>query len=96
MKLDSLYSAVRRVPVQGKVRNKTARLRLRGRQQIAKKVGEEAVEVVIAALSRKRPETISESVDLLYHLVVLWADMKIDPAEIWEELEHRIETKAIL
>ena len=96
MKLDSLYSAVRRVPVQSKIRNKTARLRLRGRRQIAKKVGEEAVEVVIAALANHRPETIRESVDLLYHLVVLWADMKIDPTEIWEELEHRIETKAII
>ena len=59
-----------------------------GRPEIAKKVGEEAVETVVAALSA--PEFIaSESADLLYHLLVLWSAAGITPAEVWLELDKR-------
>jgi phosphoribosyl-ATP pyrophosphohydrolase len=67
----------------------TARLFGRGRAKIAQKVGEEAVETVIAALTETPERVISESADLLYHLLVLWADCGITPAEIWLELDSR-------
>jgi phosphoribosyl-ATP pyrophosphohydrolase len=67
----------------------TAKLFQKGTKKIAQKVGEEAVELVIEAVKRKRERTISESADLVYHLLVLWADARIDPAEIWEELARR-------
>ena len=67
----------------------TARLFQKGTRKIAQKVGEEAVEAVIEAVRGKRERLIEESADLMYHLLVLWADARITPAEIWEELARR-------
>jgi phosphoribosyl-ATP pyrophosphohydrolase len=67
----------------------TAKLFAEGTPKIAQKLGEEAVELVIEAV-RKRPERlVAESADLLYHLLVLWADAGVEPARIWAELERR-------
>ncbi|MEK9752344.1 MAG: phosphoribosyl-ATP diphosphatase [Rhodospirillaceae bacterium] len=73
----------------------TARLYGRGRAQIAKKVGEEAVEVAIAALVQDRKALVSESCDLLFHLLVLWADVGVKPEQAWRELERRFGTSGI-
>ena len=61
----------------------TARLFSRGRQQIAKKLGEEAVETVIAAVENDRDHLIAESADLLFHLLVLLKarGVKLDEVE---------------
>jgi phosphoribosyl-ATP pyrophosphohydrolase len=66
-----------------------AKLTARGRGKIAQKVGEEAVEVVIEAVRDNRKRLIEESADLMYHLLVLWADMKVVPGEVWTELARR-------
>ena len=58
-------------------------------KSIPQKVGEEAVEVVIEAIRNKRERLIDESADLMYHLLVLWADARIDPKEVWDELCRR-------
>ena len=67
----------------------TARLFKRGTNKIAQKLGEEAVETVIEAVRGKRDKLVLESADLMYHLLVLWADARINPAEVWEELSSR-------
>ena len=67
----------------------TAKLLARGTAKIAQKVGEEAVETVIEALRGDRGRLVAESADLVYHLLVLWADAGLRPAEIWAELERR-------
>ncbi len=67
----------------------TAKLFSRGTPKIAQKLGEEAVELVIEALRADRPRIVAESADLLYHLLVLWADAGVPPAEIWAELARR-------
>ena len=64
----------------------TTHLFSKGQSKIRKKVGEEAVEVV---LSESPQETISESADLLYHLFVMLIDLGISPQSIIEELMHR-------
>jgi len=61
----------------------------KGRKKIAQKVGEEAVELVIAATHNDREEAISESADLLFHMMVLWSDMGIKPEDIYDELLRR-------
>ena len=60
-----------------------------GTSRIAQKVGEEAIETVLAALSNDKNELISESADLLYHLMVLWAEQDITPDDVFEELASR-------
>ena len=68
----------------------TAKLFKKGRGKICKKFGEEAVEVIIAALNEKKSNVICESADVLYHLLVLWAEAGITPDEIWAELQMRV------
>ena len=67
----------------------TAKLFSRGRTAIAQKVGEEAVEVNIAALAQGPDALAAESADLIYHLMVLWADSGITPEQVWDELIKR-------
>ena len=67
----------------------TARLLAGGVDKAAQKLGEEAVETVIAALARDRAALAAESADLLYHLLVLWAARGLDPAEVWAALAAR-------
>ncbi len=66
-----------------------ASLFAKGNLKIAQKVGEEATETVLAAAGGNKQEIISESADLLFHLLVLWAEHNITPAEIAAELEKR-------
>ena len=67
----------------------TARLFSRGRAQIAKKLGEEAVEALIEGIKGDRPKLVAESVDLLYHLLTLWAATNVKPRAVWTELARR-------
>ena len=67
----------------------TAKLLKKGPDKIAKKLGEEAVETVIAAVRGVRAEVVGESADLLFHLLLLWADAGVTPAEVFAELERR-------
>ena len=61
----------------------------KGRKKITQKVGEEAVELCIAAAQNNRVESISESADLLFHMMVLWSDMDIKANDIYDELLRR-------
>lgn len=73
----------------------SARLMARGRNKIAQKFGEEAVECVIEAINGDKDALISESADVLYHLIVMWVDAGILPADVWSELERREGTSGI-
>ena len=73
----------------------TAKLLKKGPPRIAKKLGEEAVETAIAAVQGKKEETIAESADMLFHLLVLWQSMGITPAEVMNELQRREGTSGI-
>ena len=67
----------------------TARLYAKGMHKIAQKVGEEAVETVVAAVAESNERLARESADLLYHLLILWSVKGIAPAEVWTELDRR-------
>lgn len=67
----------------------TAKLFAGGLDRICKKVGEEATEVVIAAKNHSREELAYESADLVYHLLVLWAEAGLTPEDVAEELARR-------
>jgi phosphoribosyl-ATP pyrophosphohydrolase len=67
----------------------TAKLFAKGRQKIARKVGEEAIEVVVAAMTETPERLADESADVLYHLLVLWAEAGVQPGEVWAKLAAR-------
>jgi phosphoribosyl-ATP pyrophosphohydrolase len=84
-----LYDAVIAVRGSDPAKSRTARLLRSGRAKIAKKLGEEAVEVVIDAMNDQTDAVVRESADLLYNLVVLWAHAGIHPDDVWEEMRRR-------
>lgn len=67
----------------------TSQLFAAGREKIAQKVGEEAVEVLIAALRENRDEQLDELADLFYHTLVLMADMDISLDDVKRRLRER-------
>jgi phosphoribosyl-ATP pyrophosphohydrolase len=69
--------------------SRTAKLLQAGRAKMAKKLAEEAVEVVIDAMNGQRDAVIRESADLIYNLVVLWVSSGILPQDVWDEMERR-------
>lgn len=69
--------------------SRTARLLRAGRSKMAKKLAEEAIEVVIDAMNGDRYAVIKESADLIYNLVVLWIAAGIRPEDVWKEMDRR-------
>jgi phosphoribosyl-ATP pyrophosphohydrolase len=69
--------------------SRTARLLRSGRSKMAKKLAEEAVEVVIDSMHGDREAVVKESADLIYHLVVLWIASGLRPEDVWKEMERR-------
>ncbi len=69
--------------------SRTARLLRSGRSKMAKKLAEEAVEVVIDAMHGDRDAVVKESADLIYNLVVLWVATGIRPDDVWKEMDRR-------
>ncbi|MCS7111127.1 MAG: phosphoribosyl-ATP diphosphatase [Ignisphaera sp.] len=67
----------------------TVQLVEKGKEYIARKVGEEAIEVVIASLAESRERIIDEIADLMYHLMVLMAVSDISLDDVCRELERR-------
>jgi phosphoribosyl-ATP pyrophosphohydrolase len=72
-----------------------ARLHERGLPTIARKLGEEAVETVIAALSGSREELVGEAADVLFHLLVLLGEKDVPLADVLTELDRREGTSGI-
>jgi phosphoribosyl-ATP pyrophosphohydrolase len=87
--LDRLYFLINTRKDHDPESSYTARLFTRGRAQIAKKLGEEAVEAVIQGTRGDGPQLVGESADLLYHLLTLWSAMKVKPKTVWAELARR-------
>jgi phosphoribosyl-ATP pyrophosphohydrolase len=87
--LDRLYAVIDSRKGADPDTSYTARLFSRGRQQIAKKLGEEAVEALIEGIRGDKPKLVGESADMLYHLLTLWAATGVKPPAVWAELARR-------
>ena len=81
--LERLYQAVIAAKDLDPAVSRTARLFQRGPAKMAKKLAEEAIEVVIDAVSGDADAVVKESADLLYNLTVLWASAGVRPADVW-------------
>jgi phosphoribosyl-ATP pyrophosphohydrolase len=87
--LERLYLAVLAAKDLDPATSRTARLFQRGPAKMAKKLAEEAIEVVIDAVNGNSDAVVRESADLLYNLTVLWASAGIRPEDVWREMERR-------
>lgn len=88
-RVQRLYEAGLALKDKDPSKSRTSRLFAAGRRRLAKKLGEEAMEVVIEAIKGDRQKVVGESADLLYHLVMIWVDLGIPPNEIWKEMDRR-------
>ena len=93
--LDRLYAAILARRGGDPAVSYTAKLLGRGTAKIAQKLGEEAVEAVIEGVRDNPSALVGESADLLYHLLVLWADAGISPVDVAAELTRREGTSGI-
>ena len=84
-----LYLAVLAAKDLDPATSRTARLFQRGPAKMAKKLAEEAIEVVIDAVNGNSAAVVRESADLLYNLTVLWASAGVRPEDVWREMERR-------
>ena len=87
--IERLYQAVIAARDLDPADSRTARVFQRGPAKMAKKLAEEAIEVVIDAVSGKTDAVIRESADLLYNLTVLWASAGVKPEDVWAEMARR-------
>ena len=87
--VDRLYAGVIAAKHADPSRSRTARLLRSGRAKMAKKLGEEAFEVVIGAMHANSEAVVRESADLLYNLVVLWVSAGVAPIDVWKEMNRR-------
>jgi len=87
--LTDLYTTILDRKANPKLGSYTTSLFAAGTDEIVKKVGEEAIEVILAATTQSDQRVIEESADLLYHLWVLLALCGVTPAQVEAELEAR-------
>ena len=93
--LQELYSVIESRKGADPESSYTAQLLGKGREKIARKFAEEAIEVVLAGVHESPDRLASESADVLYHLMVLWVAAGVVPADVWEALEKRRGTSGI-
>jgi phosphoribosyl-ATP pyrophosphohydrolase len=93
--LERLYATIASRKTADPGSSYTAKLLHQGRSVIAKKMGEEAVETAIAAVGNDSDAVVAESADLIYHLLVLWADCGVEPSEVWQKLAAREGTSGL-
>lgn len=94
--LDTLYATITERRKNGDADSSyVAKLADKGRGKICQKFGEESVEVIVDAMADKKNGVVGESADMLFHLMMLWADMGIKPADVAAELRRREGTSGI-
>lgn len=89
--LPQLEEIVRQRLAEGSDQSYTARLAASGDKRVAQKVGEEALELALAAVAGDKAEQLEEAADLVYHLVVLLCSKGLTLAEVTEVLRARHE-----
>ena len=87
--VDRLYKAILAAKELDPAVSRTARLLQRGHSKMAKKLAEEAIEVVIDAMNGDREALARESADLIYNLTVVWAASGVRPQDVWAEMDRR-------
>ncbi len=93
--LDALFQTILARKTESAEKSYTASLFAKGSKHIAKKIGEEATETAVEVASGNKEKIASESADLLYHLLVAWAEAGLTPEDIYKVLESRTHQSGI-
>ena len=90
--IDKLYEVLQNRKNEDPDKSYVASLYAKGTKKITEKITEEAEETIVEALAGDTEKLKAESADLLFHLMVLWADQNISPQEVFTVLEQRFGT----
>ena len=93
--LDELFSVIKSRKGADPETSYTAQIFEGGVEKMARKIGEESTEIIVAALRETPAHVVSESADLLYHLMILWAEQDITPEDVFDELASRAGTSGV-
>jgi len=93
--LQAIYQVIRERKANPSENSYTSELLTKGIDKIVKKLGEEAVELIIAGKGGMRNEIVYETADLLYHVLVLLGFYDIQPEDIYAELQRRFGVSGI-
>ena len=94
--LDRLYDVIVSRKDESPEDSYTAQLFANAPENPARKLCEEATEVLVEALNHNKVKLTAESADLLYHLLVAWAVADIEPQDVWQELDRRQATSGLV
>ncbi len=86
--IKELYSVLKQRKKSSEEQSYTSHL-IKNPELLAKKIGEESSELIIDLVKKNKYGAIKESADLIYHLLVLWVFLGINPSDIWNELSSR-------
>ena len=86
--IKELYSILKQRKKSSEEQSYTSHL-IKNPELLAKKIGEESSELIIDFIKKKKQGAIKESADLIYHVLVVWASLGINPSEVWKELSSR-------
>ena len=92
--IEKLYNDLLKKKILDKEISYTSSL-LQEKNLLAKKIGEESIEVILEYLDNNKKNLIKESADLLYHLIVMWISADVKPIDIWNELQKRKGTSGL-
>ena len=87
--LERLDLTIQRKTTESPNQSHTAKLLKKGTEKCAEKFGEEAVELIVASVKKKKKEIIGEAADTLYHMLVLLRSRNISINEVLTELASR-------
>ena len=93
--LDELFRVIKSRKGADPETSYTAQIFEGGVEKMARKIGEESTEIIVAALRETPAHVVSESADLLYHLMILWAEQDITPEDVFDELASRAGTSGV-
>ena len=87
--LERLDLTIQRKKTESPNKSHTSRLLKKGTEKCAEKFGEEAIELIVASVKKKKKEIIGEAADTLYHMFVLLRSKNISINEVLTELASR-------
>ena len=88
--LDELWLIIEEKSVGGDESSYTKTILSKDINHVARKMGEEAIETIVAAIGQTKKDTVNESADLIYHWLLLMKKLDIKPDEVYQELKNRM------
>ena len=86
--IKEIFNHLKKRKIISEKKSYTAHL-IKNPELLGKKIGEESSELIIDFIKKNKKGIVNESADLIYHLLVLWVSVGVNPQDVWDELTNR-------